>query len=288
VPQAAGNATRSDSDEKPNFGALMLAKMLHIVGLYKAVGLAKATNIIFRRFLNINCPIRISLRDYSFVLRPTDSDLFVASQIFGHAEYDVGEKMKDAISKTAYEWIKNGITPIIIDAGANVGYSSIFFARSFPMAQVIAIEPDVKSYQILNINCCDLKRIISINAALWSHGNGVRLIDGDKGSWSNSVLDNGTTPSIQLERALALVSNARPLIIKLDIEGAEREVIEASAETIKSAPCLLIEPHDFMLPGAGCLSPLFNAIAGKKVDVLLKGENLMIFDSNLVFQACSM
>ena len=88
-------------------------------------------------------------------------------------------------------------------------------------------------------------------------------------------------PSVTLDQLVARAPRARPLIIKLDIEGSEREVCKVSHVLLRSAPCVIIEPHDFMLPGAGNLVPLFAAIAGKEVDTLLLGENLVIADAAL-------
>jgi len=55
---------------------------------------------------------------------------------------------------------------------------------------------------------------------------------------------------------MASDSTSRLLILKLDIEGSEKEVIEADPGVVCSAMCIMIEPHDFMQPGRGCLTPL--------------------------------
>ena len=59
------------------------------------------------------------------------------------------------------------------------------------------------------------------------------------------------------------MTNARPLILKLDIEGAEREVCDAAPEVVRAFPCIMIEPHDSRIPGAGCLSLLFEQLQEK-------------------------
>jgi hypothetical protein len=84
-----------------------------------------------------------------------------------------------------------------------------------------------------------------------------------------------------LDLLLAEIPRARVLLIKLDIEGAEREVCYSALESIRAAPCIMIEPHDFMFPGAGCLVPLYSAVAGRKIDTLLRGENIFLLDLTL-------
>ena len=71
------------------------------------------------------------------------------------------------------------------------------------------------------------------------------------------------------------------LIVKLDIEGAEKTVVAASSDVFRSTACIMIEPHDFMLCGAACLAPLFNALADRPMDTLINGENLVLLDPRL-------
>jgi FkbM family methyltransferase len=221
-------------------------------------------------------------------LRPCESDLFVASQIFGWQEYGMDPARQDAVRKLARRQLDERNLPVIVDAGANVGYSALYFADEYPEARVLALEPDPVTFSVLQKNCAGHNRITPVHAALWCHDMGVELADAEHASWSRRV-ENGKdghrgrlVPSMTLDQLLSTAPRSRLLILKLDIEGAEREVCEASPDAVRSAPCILVEPHDFKFPGAGCLTPLLNAIAGKRVDILLSGENLMIFDSDLM------
>jgi len=256
--------------------------MDHINGLAKAVGWRTALDVLARRALRISHPVKARSAGHVFFIRPTDSDLFVASQIFGHRDYDLGS-INERLNHLAGSWRAEGVVPLIIDGGGNVGYSALYFAKTFPHAVVIAVEADAKTFEQLELNCRGESRILPVHAALWSHERGVDLQRSDKlGSWANRVEgDAGLTPSRLLSSIVALVPGGRPLIIKLDIEGAEREVCGAAGAELRLAPCIVIEPHDFMLPGAGCLTTLFQALSGRTVDTLLMGENLVIVDSAL-------
>lgn len=260
----------------------MPSRNQHIQAFIKAIGIRSTVRVLAKRALGAAKPLIVPCGPYWLTLRPTDSDVFVAGQIFGEREYDVGQEKQKALNDLASDCMRDGKVPIVVDAGANVGYSSLFFAESFPDAIVLAIEPDEQAFALIQKNCAGVDRIVPIHAALWSHDRGVSLGNSDAASWARTVSDSaGLTPSRTLETLLGSISNAQPLILKLDIEGAEREVCEASAEVVRAFPCILIEPHDFMLPGAGCLSPLFSAIAGKTMDTHLNGENLMFFNSGL-------
>jgi FkbM family methyltransferase len=172
---------------------------------------------------------------------------------------------------------------VIIDAGADVGYSALDFAERFPDAVVIAVEPDPEAFAKLVANCIGEPRIQPVHAAVWSHEAGVSLLaSAAPGAWASRVAGCGATPSRTLAGLLALVPDGRSLIIKLDIEGAEREVCAASGEELRQAPCLMVEPHDALAPGSACLSALYRALAGRQVDTLLRGAHLIIYASSLV------
>jgi FkbM family methyltransferase len=244
-----------------------------------------AAYVLLRRILKLNAAVNVYPRELGgrcVTLRPNESDLFVLSQIYGLKEYDIGAERRNQIKKLAKEYVYDGYLPVIVDAGANVGYSSIFFSEVYPQALVLAVEPDTATFAVLVQNCSGYSRIRPINAALWSHDRGVKLIGAEQASWSRLVGEASganTIPSIRLDQLLSDISNSRLLILKLDIEGAEREVCKSSPHVIRAAPCVLVEPHDFKMPGAACLAPLFSAIAGKEVDTILIGENILVFDS---------
>ena len=260
----------------------MPTRIYHIQGLARAVGFIAATGILVRRFLRQNQPVMVRADGHCIFVRPSDSDLFVVSQIFGWREYDIGVNPREALNRLAKNWRKQGDIPVIVDAGANVGYSALYFADAFPDALVLAVEPDAVTMGALKRNCAGNERIVPVHAALWSHERGVNLKSPDAlGSWSRSVEEGGSTPSRRLDLLLAEISRARLLLVKLDIEGAEREVCSSAQDSIRSAPCILIEPHDFKFPGSSSLAPLYSALAGRKVDTLLRGENMLLLDSAL-------
>lgn len=260
----------------------MPTKIYHIRGLARAVGFVAAAALLIRRSLRLKQPVTARADGHCIFVRPTDSDLFVMSQIFGWREYDIGAKPRQALNQLAAIWRKQGDIPVIVDAGANVGYSALYFADSFPDALVLAVEPDGVTIEALKRNCAGNERIVPVHAALWSHEKGVNLRSADAlGSWSRSVEEGGSTPSRRLDLLLAEIPRARLLLIKLDIEGAEREVCSSAQESMHTVPCILIEPHDFKFPGASCLAPLYSALAGRKIDTLLRGENMLLLDSTL-------
>ncbi|NOJ42673.1 FkbM family methyltransferase [Bradyrhizobium australiense] len=222
----------------------------------------------------------INLDGRSAILRPSDSDLFVVAQTHGHKEYDIGDRT-EPLRELARSWRSEGVTPIIIDAGANVGYSSLYFAEQYPEALVIALEPHPQTFAMLERNCAQHPRIKVVQGALWLDEKGVSIRSGEDQSWSHSVTraSANAVPSFTVDGVRELMPNSKTLILKMDIEGAEREACVPSSDTLKTCPCIMVEPHDFMLPGAACMMPLIAQIANRRMDTLLLGEKLVFLDA---------
>ncbi|WFP61650.1 MULTISPECIES: FkbM family methyltransferase [unclassified Mesorhizobium] len=258
-------------------------KLYHLDGLVRAVGWTTTFSLLLRRALGIGRAIRVRCRGHELLLRPTDSDLFVVSQVFGHCEYEIGKLGRDALTRLAAQWRKEGLVPMIVDAGANVGYSSIFLRDGYPDAIVIAVEPDRQTFEALQLNCADLDRIAPVHGALWSHDGEVALVNSEAPSWARAVSDGQGVRSITLKRLLAEFPRAKLLMLKMDIEGAELEATR-DGNILKGAPCVIVEPHDFMFPGRGCLTHVYSwlTMSGRRIDSLVNGENLIFLDSEML------
>jgi FkbM family methyltransferase len=263
----------------------LLSSLRYHLGLARAFGVAAAISVGVRRRLRLRKPIKVRWRGEPIVLRPRESDPVVASAVLGWSEYGLGERAESALAGLAARWREKGGTPVIIDGGANVGYAALYFARTFPEAVIIAIEPNAETFRLLQENCAGHPQIQPVFGALWSHDRGVSLHSDPDLSWADSVREGGDTPSLRLQDLMRSVPGGMPLIIKLDIEGAESEVCRASPELLRRTACLLVEPHDYLKPGSACLSPLYDALKGHAVDTLLVGEYIALVASGLLKEA---
>lgn len=257
-------------------------RIAHVLGLIRAIGLPATIIILTLRVIGVGKEIGVRVRGDRIKIRPVESDLFVLSQIFGSKEYEVGSYWESLLSQVASAWLEQGRVPIIVDAGANIGVSSLYFSMVFPQATVVAVEPDEDTFELLVRNCAHRKNILAVNAALWSHDRGVSIRSSANGSWAHTVADGGLTKSMTLRQLISLVDAASLLVLKLDIEGAEKEVCRVSESELRQAPCILVEPHDFLAPGSGCLTHLFAAIGGQEIDTVLRGENIILFNNRLM------
>jgi len=207
------------------------------------LGRQKAIEVLVRRALKSKKTMSVKVRSFqdetSVNLRPCDSDLFVLSQVAGWQDYQVDNLRKDSLNELSEKWSANREEPVIIDAGANVGYSSLYFADAYPAATVLAIEPDERTFEELVKNVARHPRIFPINGALWSNDRGVDLRSAKDDSWSNRVIAGSggpKVPSFTIEGVIKQVQRGRILILKLDIEGAEREACSTGQELIRNTP----------------------------------------------------
>lgn len=139
---------------------------------------------------------------------------------------------------------------VVFDVGANVGDVTLAAARSFPNAQIYSFEPVRATYQML---CKNIKnyseRITPYNLGFF---NVSKRLDIHMTSFhgANSIIDQSLNhksvhphiretgiESIQvytLDSFMADKSIDRIDIVKIDVEGAELEVIEGGVETFKN------------------------------------------------------
>lgn len=151
-------------------------------------------------------------------------------------------------NRGVYAFDSDSKTPLIIDAGANVGVSLLYFKRRFPRSRVICFEPDPKVFSALEMNVrtyeienCELHR-----AALWSDNRVLEFCSEGADAGAISKVGGSGTPT--LVRALDLLPFLQEQTVdflKMDIEGAEVEVLKACQSGLKNVQRIFIEYHSF-------------------------------------------
>jgi FkbM family methyltransferase len=152
----------------------------------------------------------------------------------------------------------------IIDAGANVGYASLRFAKEFPEATIIAVEPSAENLIQLRKNCARYPNIYIERAAVWPRSGSVRIVDPGVAYNAFQVEEDaqGDIPAIRVSDLIAKYYLHEIDLLKVDIEGAELALFEdpSAGEWLRLVRMMLIETHDDMLPG--CSESVRNASSG--------------------------
>ena len=120
------------------------------------------------------------------------TDYLVLQQTFCSEDYNLQGGRGEEIIGHYEKIVSSGLTPLIIDCGANIGLSSYYFALHFPKARIIAVEPDLNNITQAKSNC-QLSSVTYIHAGIASKiavailsiqslANGDRHLIGEDGS----------------------------------------------------------------------------------------------------------
>jgi FkbM family methyltransferase len=143
---------------------------------------------------------------------------------------------------------------LIIDFGANVGYSSAYFLSRFPGSELIAVEPDPENLGLLCSNLSPFgDRARPLHTAVWSHPTRLAMEETKyRGGleWSRQVREctSASVVGLQAVDIASLLEGSkhdRISILKIDIEGAEAVEFSQNYESwIGRFDILVIEVHD--------------------------------------------
>lgn len=135
--------------------------------------------------------------------------------------------------------------PYIIDCGANIGASVLYIKRLSPEARVIAFEPDASNFELLkkNIHSFGLQQVDLRMEAIWKE-NTVLEFAGE-GSMSSKIdLQGGSgARKVKAQRLRDLLEAEKVDFLKIDIEGAEYEVIMDCEGALSKVENMFIEYH---------------------------------------------
>jgi len=203
-------------------------------------------------------------------LRLNSSDISVFRQVFLAREYGIVDSV--AIGRG-----------VVIDGGANIGLTSVFLADLHPEAAIYAIEPDESNFKLLELNTSRYPNIHCIRGALWGSDTTVRIA-GDAPEWAFQVqpTEAGGQDSIPAYRIRTLMQErglTHAALLKLDVEGAEWEILEDSASWLELVENIVIELHETLRPG--CTALFSRATPGFQVMVV--GRELTLASRQLPF-----
>ena len=197
-------------------------------------------------------------------IRPRSSDWGVFMKVLGQLEYACTPKDRPSF---------------IVDGGANIGLATSYFAWKYPGATIAAVEPEPSNLEILRRNCQSLPSVQIVPAALWSGHSKLYIQDSNSAEWAFSVGPEGN-PGKPVETVTIgdLLRNSGfdyIDILKLDIEGAERELFrEGWQEWLPRVRMIVIELHDRFLPG--CSQAFYSAVLNRSFQQEIMGENVAI------------
>jgi FkbM family methyltransferase len=132
---------------------------------------------------------------------------------------------------------------VIIDCGANIGLSVIYLKEKFPAATIIAFEPDDDNYSLLmqNIESFKLQNVDARKEAVWIRDE--ELSFSNEGTMGSKIeLSANSAKKVKAIRLKNLLSQ-KIHFLKIDIEGAEYNVLKDIADSLKNVDNMFLEYH---------------------------------------------
>ena len=192
------------------------------------------------------------------------SDMSVFHQVFVLEEYSCLRNLENV--------------SLVLDLGANVGFSSAYFLNCFENSRVVAVEPDDRNVALCRINLEPYRdRVLLLHGAAWNECKQLRLSKGsfgDRREWATQVLDvtdgteRGDVQAWDVNHLIAIAGSTTVDLLKIDIERAELAVFGDTARTwLPRVRNISIELH-----GPDCKELFFRALSGFDYEVELSGE----------------
>ena len=174
-------------------------------------------------------------QEQAIYMRRQTSDFKSFLQIFVHKEYDAAFNQRERISPG-----------LIVDLGAYIGLSAIYFRMVCPSAKMVCVEPQAGNLKLLEMNAPWAEKLAGaawpVNAPL-----GITVeFDGDWGFRVDEVSDGGLRAVTMQDIVRA---NGRIGLLKVDIEGAEKRLFSENTDWVNDVDAVACETHDRYNPG---------------------------------------
>jgi FkbM family methyltransferase len=203
---------------------------------------------------------------HKIYLRGGTSDIRVFDEVFFTEDYYFNYAVKPRI---------------IVDCGANVGLTAVYLSNFFPEARIISIEPDFENFALLQKNTEAYNNVECLQKGVWNKealleitNRSTNISSGftveEVAQRSNESIEAITIPAILKRYSIDTID-----VLKIDIEGAEKELFSLGTECwLPRVKHLVIETHDNVKRGT--TKSVFTALSNYDYSMLIRGQNLFI------------
>ncbi len=160
--------------------------------------------------------------------------------------YELLHTYRDIFEDQIYRFESKRDNPIIIDCGSNVGISILYFKSIYPKSNVIGFEPDQANHAILlqNIEQNQLNGVEIHRKAVWVDEKGISFSSAGTEASRIEKDKQGETTMVETIRLKDLLEKHSSIdFLKMDIEGAEYEVMQDIQTELSKVDNLFLEYH---------------------------------------------
>jgi FkbM family methyltransferase len=184
--------------------------------------------------------LRLRIGSSAFTVHMRRSDVFVLEEVLLQRQYELVSTLPTH--------------PTIVDAGANIGISALWFAGSYSPARLFCFEPEPANFSLLTANVGALPGATVEQMAVGSTNTPVTMFLSDHGAM-HSLHTHGTegasiqVPSGRLDDYLARQGVDRVDLLKVDVEGSEFDVVRGLGDRLDSVGVIVGELHEGLVDG---------------------------------------
>jgi len=179
----------------------------------------------------INLCYELPLGNVKLIVRSNyGADGFIVSEVFDHEYYNLN-----------LSW-----TPkTVLDLGANIGLTSIYFSRVFNNVQLACVEPMPRNLDLLHRNLAINGVDARVFEAAVDTSDGHTHMDIDQLDYGFKVAKEGlevrtvSVPTVMAEMGWDTID-----LLKIDIEGHESAILKSSCDWLFAVNAICIEVHD--------------------------------------------
>jgi len=183
-------------------------------------------------------PIRQTIR-----IRPASNDHYTFLEIFEDEIYNPVCRLATGVKS-------------IMDLGANIGLASLYMLSKHPEAKLVAVEPDPGNFKLLTYNLKGSRfadRGCAIQAAVWSSSSPLEIEDSGSAGHVNQYRvkpirekgqSRGLVSGTTIQKIITVSGFETIDILKVDIEGAEVELLKGNVDWLDRVKWMVIEFHE--------------------------------------------
>jgi FkbM family methyltransferase len=184
--------------------------------------------------------LRTGGREVEIQLRPNSGDFFIFFEVLAQESYYLPPSLLQHVHS-------------VVDLGANIGLATIYLSRFIPDGRFVCIEPDPENVKLLRNNVRFLGGHVTVIEAAISGSDGAEaFVIG--ATWGGSLARTGSLQNREsrprkvvrcfcLDSILEISGLDSIDLLKVDIEGGERDLFAGTPEWLSRVSTILIELH---------------------------------------------
>ncbi len=206
----------------------------------------KSLKEIYSEYKSFN-NLEISFIDYIALKRSSSAKISLFGKPIKRTDsFWFVHSLKELFVEEVYKFESKTDNPLIIDCGSNIGLSIIYFKKLYKEAKIIGFEPDINIFNLLkeNLSQFEFNNVEVHQKAVWKDESPIYfLLNGNLGGHLTS---EGMPNTLKIDTVrLKNLLNQPVDFLKVDIEGAEYEVLMDCRDVLKNVDNLFVEYHSF-------------------------------------------